>query len=216
MTKSKYHHGISCHSGSLFSLAHKTLKRSNKEGSIATVIFSALATEAFLNDIVGLAEFHVKDDYPEALKAFAAIMPDLDEYRVQFRTRFLLATYILGGKSPNKGSTLVQDIDLLIRLRNEFVHTKPEPIPDLNDSKLMESPHKLIKRLLDQKIIRLPPGCSPAFWRRWISNPNVAQWSINVAVGACKYLFEQIPEGWFRQHIKQGFAPNLLKMETIN
>lgn len=211
MTKKKYQHGISCYSGSLFKFARDEYHRSIADDveSEAVIIFSALAVEAFLNDLVGLAQFHVKDDAPETLKAFAAIMPDLDEQRVQIRARFLTAAYILSGKSPDKGSKLIQNLELLIRLRNELVHTKPEPIPDLDNSQKINTPHKLIKPLMDQGVIQLNPPLSPAFWRRWISCPDVAAWSFNVAVCACKHLVALLPAGWFKQHM-ESFAKDIL------
>ena len=61
---------------------------------------------------------------PEAA-TFAQIMGDAEEDHASIDFKLRLAHWIVTGRPMDKGSKPYQDFALLMRLRNDLVHTKP-------------------------------------------------------------------------------------------
>jgi hypothetical protein len=100
-------------------------------GGVEAVIYSAMAAEAFPNDFAHMASIFFLDEnhkpVPEIVAA-SQILSELEEQQAQTKTKYQVLYYILAKAPFPFNEQLWSDFDLLIRLRNEIVHPKPENV----------------------------------------------------------------------------------------
>jgi hypothetical protein len=147
----------------LFSIAVDSAKRipgipragGHKE-ALVSVVFAAASLEAFLNESVYLAEND--RSAPPIVSAFAQVMADAEESRVQIQSKFQLANLILTGKTYEKGAALYQDFADLVAVRNLLMHGKSNERFVTVDGKpgVLLNPLAVIDRLSSKNILHEP------------------------------------------------------------
>ena len=188
--------GMSYTSGKHLSLARSACKRAeeNSSESIVGIIFSAMAIETFLNEVIeqgsGLQHIVTSKAEKERIQTMASVLGELEKQRVSVRVKIEMAHFILKGKSLDKGSLPYQDFALLTDLRNALIHKKPETFATALplDLSVTIEPHPLVKSLADRKLIPLPPKRSAPQWETYISVPEVAVWAHNLAIDMVKLI----------------------------
>jgi hypothetical protein len=96
-------------------------------------MFSVVALEAFLNEATELAlDFsrHTPNSEPHVVSVFAEFMEDAERSRASLESKLILGNWILAGKRVEKGVQPHQDFSLLMSLRNDLVHFKPNESVD--------------------------------------------------------------------------------------
>lgn len=93
---------------------------------LASVIFTAMSTEAFVNELPELAADAAKNPAePGWVKALGEVLADAEDSRASIKSKYQLASLVLTGKVFDKGAQPFQDFALLVDVRNLVVHWKP-------------------------------------------------------------------------------------------
>ena len=87
-----------------------------------SVVFAAASLEAFLNESVYLAE-NIRGG-PPIVSAFAQVMADAEESKVQIQSKFQVGSLVLTSKTYEKGVAPYQDFSDLFAVRNLLMHGK--------------------------------------------------------------------------------------------
>lgn len=122
----------SAYAGDLFTHATEAHNRSalvsDKETpeALTAVLFSVVALESFINELVDLASGIGDDEDPPEPRflALADVMEEIDH--ASLASKFLMAKWFLSGKSYDKSKAPYQDFAALIKVRNGLVHLKAE------------------------------------------------------------------------------------------
>jgi hypothetical protein len=187
----------------LLQMARKACERSRTypPEAIAAIVLSVIGFEAFLNEMVELSSGppHPSDE-PEEVKAFGAILEDLEQQKAPIDVKVQVAYYIFKRQRLDKGELPYQDFDLLIRIRNALVHKKPEKWSMIAEGEAFE-PHKLVKRLADRKVIPPPTPEAPPELFIPICRQEVAKWAYNVVVEMISFLTEVIPPSKLKEFL---------------
>jgi hypothetical protein len=121
--------------------------------ALVSVVFAAASLEAFLNESVYLAEN--TRGAPPIVSAFAQVMADAEESKVQLQSKFQLGNLVLTGKTYDKGTTPYQDFSDLIAVRNSLMHGKSNELFLTIDGKpgALLNPVAVIDRLNSKNIL---------------------------------------------------------------
>jgi hypothetical protein len=176
----------------LLKLARKACERSRDypPEAIAAIILSVIGFEAFLNEMVELASG--PGNKPEEVKAFGAILEDLEQQKASIEVKVQVVYYIFKRQRLDKGRLPYQDFDLLIKIRNALVHKKPEKWSMVTDEESFK-PHKLVKRLVDRQVIPPPSQEAPPQLFIPLCSQDVAEWAYNVVIEMIHLLTDIIP-----------------------
>src|ERR1700733_2663447 len=102
----------------LYSIAVDSAKRiagarkvGGHTGALVSVAFAAASLEAFLNESAYLAvnKNSLRASEPPIVSAFAQVMEEAEESRVQIQSKFQLGNLVLTGKTYDKGKAPYQD-----------------------------------------------------------------------------------------------------------
>jgi hypothetical protein len=171
-----------------------------QQAALISVVFSVVALEAFLNEATELAlDFsrRTPNSEPHVVSVFAEFMEDAERSRASLESKLILGNWILAGKRVERGIPPYQDFSLLMSLRNDLVHFKP------NESVDTTATPERIKRLFDRfgsKNI-LADNVEPKLPQSWIvliQTKAVAEWSCRTAANMVLDFVEKAPpeSGW--------------------
>lgn len=94
---------------------------------LASIIFAAISTEAFINELGRLAAANVSSG-PGWVGGLAEILGDAEKVRTSLESKYNLAKFIVTGQVFDRGTLPFQDFALLVDVRNLIVHTKAEEV----------------------------------------------------------------------------------------
>jgi hypothetical protein len=146
-------------------------RRGGKRSALVSVVFSVIALEAFVNEMTELAQ-NFTSPQPTEVKVFAQMMGGADRASIEFRLQ--LAHWILTGRIMDKGSQPFQDFALLISLRNDLVHTRPNDLFTCGISTNEEVHKRLVSKFKSKHILAVEPSGS---WTHLVQTRAVAEWS---------------------------------------
>jgi hypothetical protein len=95
------------------------------DSAIIAVIMSAIAMEAFINEVTALSVSRTPIGVDAPVERFAAVMSKAVETRADVRLKYQLARASLVGEPFDRGTQPFQDFATLVRLRNWCVHLSP-------------------------------------------------------------------------------------------
>ncbi len=182
----------------------------------ASIIFSAIAVEAFISDMqlrLSLRGSIDEINKNETFKVLRDLLCQLEEERVQIRTKIQLMYYILTGNSIKKGMSPYQNFDLLIDLRNCLIHSKASLSsidPDGYWKQDENKHHQLINRLVDagagdEDFLKCPD------WKAITYNQPCAKWAVKSASAIIKHLVDVIPSESMQKALLRHFQQNQKK-----
>lgn len=156
-----------------------------QRSALVSVVFSVIALESFVNEMTEYAQ--IMSPAPPEAATFAQIMGDAEEDHASLDFKLRLAHWIVTGRHMDKGASPYQDFALLMRLRNDLVHTKPNK-PFVYGKTTNEEVHQaLLKRFRDKHI--LAEHRDSASWAYLVQTRAVAEWSCRtvarVVSGVC-------------------------------
>jgi len=187
------------------------LRAGGQRPALVSIVFSVVALEAFLNEATEkalsvLSSKHSSSFEPNVVSVFAEFMADAEKSRASLESKFILGNWILTGNKFDRGAPPYQDFWLLLRLRNDLVHFKPnEPF---EQGSTPEEIHKnLIGRFSGKNILADNFGQSVMSWTETVQTKAVAVWSCETAAQMVADFVDKAPEGGWR---------NLLKASQLN
>jgi hypothetical protein len=177
--------------GSLFHVAVKAADSitadehaGHQQPALISLVFSVVSLEAFLNEIVELANMALYLGYkePEVVPAFIQLMTDAEKSRASLESKFVLANWLLTGKSLDRGAPPYQDLALLLKVRNQLVHFKPNEIftdVELTPETLSTSRNSAVEQLRSRHVLA-NDIVGLTGWTAWIETKAMAKWSCSV------------------------------------
>jgi hypothetical protein len=152
-------------------------------------IISVASVEAFLNEIL-LSDVSksIFNDSP----LWNLSKNSID--RLELGVKLILIPQLLFAKTFSRGEQPYQDMALLIRIRNDFVHYK-----------MQSKPPKYLKVLEDQRIALRGEGF---IWVTKLSSSECIKWAHNTACKVVEKLISFVPDGYVKssaEFFKQNF-----------
>jgi hypothetical protein len=204
--------GMFINSGVLFEIAKRAYDRArdaaphdrspDSSDSLVAIVFSAVAAEAFINEIGELASqpdaasrgLGLTD--PDEVKSLARLLSEVEDSRGSTNLKFLIGKLALVGQTFDKGVNPYQDLATLLELRNSLVHLKFDRWDSLDE--VVHPP--VVSRLRSKNCLAEFEGESViASWVTCVSTPAVARWACNATAAIVKDVVDSIPASDLRK-----------------
>jgi len=144
-----------------------------QRSALISIVFSVIALESFINEMTEHAQ-NMGSSQPAEVEVFAQMMGDAEEDHASLDFRLRLAHWILTRKAMDRGGQPYQDFALLIGLRNDLVHTRPNKLFTWGKTTNEEVHARLLKRFRDKNILAEEYSAS---WTQLVQTRAVAEWS---------------------------------------
>lgn len=169
--------------------------------ALSAVLFSALAAEAFINEL-GEAATRTAGLHPtvrglDVLADLAAVLDLTEKAQGQIDLKYLLASKILSGKMLLRGDAPFQDFANLVTLRNELVHPRHR---DRTTAAGHVEPASRVIRDLQQRGLTTTRGRRPGdvpggmSWLEEIRSGGVASWAYDAAKDIITAILKMLPD----------------------
>ena len=161
--------------------------------AITGIVFSALALEAIVNELVDRVRDPVKGSLigPVARLLAVARAAGLYERRTAVEGKIQIMVAALSDSEVSSGSQPFQDCNLLIQIRNHIVHTRPESRDQSEDGTWPI--HKILQRLVARKILQTPNSTQVSATINELQNYAVAKWAFETMVATIQELVALFP-----------------------
>jgi hypothetical protein len=177
--------------------------------ALTSIIYAAIALETFINELPALAEdMGLGVDSPPWLRTFVSVLDELEQSKASINVKYLLGRFLLTGQSWNKGDALYQSFALLVSLRNEIVHQKPDDYRQGVDknARALQTTRPILERLRSLNALgKSEPtevGEGPLSvitnWLDDISTRAMATWACDTALNVMLAVLDAIPEGFLK------------------
>jgi hypothetical protein len=161
--------------------------------ALVAVIFSAAATEAFINELASAVRGEGQSFSP-TLVAFSSAMQEIEDNRGSIALKYLIASQALSGKMFDKGANPYQDFDLLRRLRDQLVHVKSPDVLTVPSSSSSKRPAVIIA--LRQKGLTYKLGEDDQTpWINELQTHELAAWACQTSLNMILAVLALIPDG---------------------
>jgi hypothetical protein len=183
-------------SSQMFTVARVEAHRSNpsQNDALVGIIFSALAIEAFINDLMELCEVYSRmGDKSVSIKTFVTLLKQAEESRASIELKLHLASVAFRGAAFDRGISPYQDFNLLFKLRNTLVHAKPDTIILENGEyvRKAEGVEKILSALESRNLISNEPGQD---FFTIVTTSAVVTWAHEVAVKVTRNIVDLITD----------------------
>lgn len=170
--------------------------------ALTTILFSALATEALINELSEAAaradDLHSDVPGLDTLADLAATLAMIEKAQGQIDLKYQLASKILTGKTFPPGEAPFQNFANLVTLRNELVHPRHRDRTTVAGH--VEPVSKVVRDLQQRGLTTtkgrregdVPGGMS---WLNEIKSSGVAGWAYNAAREIIIALLTMLPDG---------------------
>jgi hypothetical protein len=148
-------------------------RQGGQRSALISIVFSVIALESFVNEMTEQAQ-NMSPKQPAEVSTFAQMMGDADDDHASIDFRVRLAHWIMTGKMMDRGSQPYQDFALLIWLRNDLVHTRPNKLFAYGKTTMEEVHGRLLNRFRDKNILADEYSAS---WTHLVRTKAVAEWS---------------------------------------
>lgn len=167
------------------------------------IIYSALAVEAFVNDFGTMGALLEAKDRVPAVRIAVKALERAEKKRKPTMDKVAAVARWLSGSKPAKGTAPLQQLSLLLDLRNHIVHSRAD-ILDGQDrtagiQKLLERVH-VQGELVPKNLRQLND------WRFMLDmSPGVALWALDVARAVALWIRDLCPDSEVK---KQWLIPS--------
>ena len=174
------------------------LRDGGQRAALVSVIFAAVSLEAFLNELIELAQdFSLYDDEPSIVLSFASLMSDIEKIQGSVETRFNVAHWMFVGRGYDKSASPFQDFKLLFQVRNDVMHFKPDP---LREEVAQEPTPRITEKLRDRNILNTSSAPdSSRSWVQTLGTRGVAEWACNTASLVSADMVAKMPASRWRK-----------------
>ncbi len=188
------------HHGHILGLAKKAYERSlsDEYESFVSITLSAMSLECYVNDFTHQSSSELLRIGIKPLQDLNYVLKILENSKASLIAKIETIHFLLTGEELEKGASKHQELSMLVRLRNELVHRKPESTGEwgLEENQTFE-PHKFVKYFSDRGVINKPSEASPPTWSQYINKPEVAKWAYNVVVTTLQDIVSILPGSHF-------------------
>jgi len=193
----------------------------HRSEALASILFAALATEAFVNELGELAKVFTigRSDLPGWIATLTSILEEAEESKASVETKYQFAKFVLTGQPYDEGAQPYQDLALLTDVRNSLVHIKSVSAKmEKKDSgeyewteprlmvRLMRRLQELSIKYSDDSLRRVTERSDSNFviadLVSLLSSQSVATWACRAAAGIINATIDSIPVGSFRDFIQ--------------
>ena len=184
------------HHGHILKLANNAYERSlsDEAESFVSITLSAMALECYVNDFTHQSSNEMLSIDIKEINDLNYVLRSLENARASLIEKISVIHFLLTNESIDKGSEKYQDLIMLVRLRNELVHRKPEATGEWGiEENQTFKPHKFVKYFSDRKIVKLPSSDSAPVWSQYVNKPEVAKWAYNIVVTTIKDIVTILP-----------------------
>lgn len=188
------------------------LAETGSHTGVDAIIFSAIAAEAFPNDLFVFASLFRENELAvdERVVAAVQILKQAESDKVQIKLKYQLLHYALTGKPIDTGSNPYQDFSFLIDLRNSLVHHKVD-IVDLSGRAFERHIEKIHGALAVRRLLVRSQKDMPHDWKVAIDeSPLAARWAIQTTQNIIRNIIDVIPE----KRLKQLFERSSIFKQT--
>jgi len=191
-------------------------------GAIVSIVFAAIAVESFVNDLVDDVSWSGLGELDPALARLRELAAAVIEKHTRLLRKIQVIHVALIGKRCDRGQQPFQDLDLLLRLRNALVHSRPETLSAVDaisqagvPTHHQPAPHPLVARLVERGIVPSPPKDVLTSLLAVLHHPRVAVWAYNTAVAVNSHLIALVPNSGWQETLSVGVAGPLLAMPPL-
>ena len=183
-------------------LAKKAYERSLTDDteSFVSITLSAMALECYINDFAHQSSSEMLRIGVKPLQDVNYVLGVLENSKSSLITKIETIHYLLTENELDRGDSRHQELSMLVRLRNELVHRKPESTGEWGvDENQTFEPHKFVKFFSDRGVIEKPSSESPPTWSQYLNKPEVAKWAYNTVVSIIHEIVSILPGSHFAQ-----------------
>src|SRR5260370_6113810 len=154
----------------LLALASKSSDESCKDGAnaLVAIVFAVAAFDGYLNEIAKVMVARLTSDphkdHPR-IQSLSLILPKLEEAHCQLELKLAVIDAVMGTEIWSAGTQPMQDLMLLVRLRNAIVHPRPLAFYQA-DEILPKHPDKIVAALVAKGIGKSAPKL-PVLAKPW-------------------------------------------------
>ncbi|HVH72059.1 MAG TPA: hypothetical protein VNB49_13225, partial [Candidatus Dormibacteraeota bacterium] len=182
----------------LFDIARKAAERHVKtnaaEDGLTAIVFAAVSLEALVNELHELVSLEIAEDevpHPK-LSAFVQIVREIENSHGLTRLKYLLASYVLRGRTYDKGAQPYQDYELLTKLRDALVHLKPTVLVEENGDTDVGI-EGVFKQLQKRGLVESLPANVLSTLPALVSTNSVVKWAMEVAASMAQSFISMFP-----------------------
>lgn len=169
------------------------------------ILFSAIFTEAFMNDLTAWLPFQrsvLVEGSDDQLIALAELLPQFEDDRLQIKLKYQLAYYILNLKRLSTSEEPFQSFALLTDLRNRLVHAHTPIFPQNPGESAVPQQQKVMERMRSVGAIEKGDADHVADWTVAARSRKCPPWAFKSAVNIVKIIIESIPRVDLRNQLK--------------
>jgi len=170
-------------------------RKGGQRSALVSIVFSMIALESFVNEMTEQAQ-NMSPTQPAEVSTFAQMMGDADDDHASIDFRVRLAHWIMTGRMMDRGSQPYQDFALLIWLRNDLVHTRPNKLFAYGKTTMEEVHGRLLKRFKDKNILADEYIAS---WTHLVQTRAVAEWSARTVAAVVNEVCSGTSESEFQK-----------------
>lgn len=182
-------------SAALFNIARTARDRAvtNPADAVVTVIMAVAGLESFVNELLERLRFDSHEPTIELQRARTiAEAGNLYERTASLPLKVQLLSVALSGVQLDQGAQPYQDFALLLTIRNEIVHQRPERLPDTGGAPA-EGQH-ILKRLVARGLLSSLPSADTIHTTfGGIAEPAVANWALETALRMVRIVGAFLP-----------------------
>ncbi|WP_063659654.1 hypothetical protein [Aliivibrio fischeri] len=200
----------------LVSIARASYEASkqDKEQVLPCILFCASVLESFINESYEFRRYLPRGEgttsrYCYKIREYAFEMSNKVNSRDLIHNKYSYALALFSGDDSFKGKEPYESFKVLISIRNEIVHNKPEVfVSDLsicNEASLdLNQYQKFIRQLKSKKVIEIFDD--HLSWIDLLQNESVAKWAINVMDEMIALFINSLDEGEYKQCFERYYG----------
>lgn len=172
-----------------------------------TILFSAIFTEAFMNDLtawLSSRRLQLVENQDNELIALADLLPQFEDDRLQIRLKYQLAFYILNRRRMPTGGEPFQSFSLLIDLRNKLVHAHTPIFDDSIAPGATSEQRKIMQKMLSVGAVDISDIEGSTDWTVAARSRQCPPWAFRSAVAITKEIIESIQREDLKDELKMS------------
>jgi hypothetical protein len=177
-------------------------REGGENNALVSVAFSIITLEAFLNETIEIARNAASLGTSNPIVSlFVHVMNAME--RSSLEDKFGAASVLLEGKPVDFGAAPYQDLSLLVSLRNELVHFKPNPRITYRPN-YQPVREKLLKQLKSKNILAEEVQYAEG-WLFHVSTRALAEWACKTAGSVIEdFMTKALVDGRLSPYVAAG------------